>query len=51
MSFSMETKRQNKLSFLDIEVICKQGKFTTTNYCKPSFSRVYSNFENVLLLV
>ena len=28
MSFSMETKKENKLSFLDIEVIREQGKFT-----------------------
>ena len=32
MSFSMETEKENKLSFLDVEVIRKQGKFTTTVY-------------------
>ena len=32
MSFSMETEKENKLSFLDIEVIRKQGKFATTVY-------------------
>ena len=32
MSFSMEAKKDNKLSFLDVEVICEQGKFTTTVY-------------------
>ena len=44
MSFSMETEKENKLSFLDAEVICEQGKFTTTVYQKPTFSGVYSNF-------
>ena len=48
MSFSMETQKENKLSFLDVEVIREQGKFTTTIYRKPTFSGVYSNFESFL---
>ena len=44
MLFSMEAEKQNKLSFLDDEVICKQGKFTTTIYRKSTFTGVYSNF-------
>ena len=32
MSFSMETEKENKLSFLDAEVTYEQGKFTTTIY-------------------
>ena len=44
MSFSMETE----LSFLAVEVIRKQGKFTTTVYRKPTLSGVYSNFERFL---
>ena len=32
MSFSMETEKESKLSFLDVEVICEQGKFTITVY-------------------
>ena len=48
MSFSMETEKENKLSFLDVEVICEQGKFTTTVYRKPTFSGVFSNFESFL---
>ena len=51
MSFSMETKKENKLSFLDVEIIRKQEKFTTTIYRKPTFSGVYSNFESFLPLV
>ena len=49
MSFSMETEGQNKFSFLDIEVIRKQGKFSTTIYCRPTFSGVYCNFGSFLL--
>ena len=48
MSFSMETKRENKFSFVDVEVIRKQGKFTTTIYGKPTFSGIYSNLESFL---
>ena len=32
MSFSMETEKENKLSFLDIEIIREESKFTTTIY-------------------
>ena len=46
----METEKENKLPFLDVEVIRKQGKFTTTVYQKPTFSGVYSNFGSFLLV-
>ena len=48
MSFSMEKERPNRFCFLDVEVIRKQGKFTTTIYRKPTFNDVYSNFEKFL---
>ena len=32
MSCSIETEKKNKLSFLDVEIIREQGKFTTTIY-------------------
>ena len=44
MSFFMETEKENKLSFVDVEVISDQGKFTTTIYLKPAFNGVYSFF-------
>ena len=44
----METEKENKLSFLDVEVIREQGKFTTTVFRKPTFSGVYGNFESFL---
>ena len=46
MSFSMDTEKEDKLSFLDVEIIRKQGKFTTTIYRKLTFSGAYSNFES-----
>ena len=45
----METEKENKLSFLDVEIILEQGKFTTAFYRKPTFSGVYSNFELISL--
>ena len=50
MSFSMDTEKEDKLSFLDVEIIRKQGKFTTTIYRKPTFSDVYGNYESFLPL-
>ena len=50
MSFSMEAERQNTFSFLDIEVIREQIKFSTTIYRKPTFNGVYSNFKSFYLL-
>ena len=46
MFFSTKTERQNKFSFLNVEVIHEQGKFTSTIYRKLSFSGVYSNSES-----
>ena len=50
MSFSMEAERQSTFSFLDIEVIREQIKFSTSIYRKPIFSGVYSNFKTFYLL-
>ena len=44
----METEKENKLSFVDNEIIQEQGKLTTAVYQKPTFSGVYSNFESFL---
>ena len=46
----METEKENKLSFLDVEVIRKKGKFTTKIYRKPTFRGLYTNFESFLPL-
>ena len=45
MSFSMKTEKDNKLPFLEVEIIRKQAKFTTTIYQKPTFISIYSEFE------
>ena len=48
MSFSFEQEKNEKLSFLDIEVSREKGKFVTTVYRKPTFSGVYTHFESFL---
>ena len=40
MSFTIETEQNNKISFLDVNVIREQGKFITSVYRKPTFSGV-----------
>ena len=48
VTFSMETEKEKNLSFLDVEFIGEQGKFTTTVYGTPTFSGAYSNFDILL---
>ena len=38
--FFLEIEQNNKISFLDVNVICEQGKFMTSVYRKPIFSSV-----------
>ena len=48
MPFTIETDQRNKISFLDVNVIREQGKFTTSVSQKPTFSGVYSHFDSCL---
>ena len=48
MSFSFEQELNGKLLFPDVEVSRQQDKFVTTVYRKPSFSGVYTHFDNFL---
>ena len=48
MPFTIETDQRNKISFLDVNVIREQGKFTTSVNRKPTFSGVYSHFDSFL---
>ena len=57
MSFSMETEKEDKLSFPDVKIIREQGKFITAIYRKPTFSGVYGaicdhlpSFDNFIIL-
>ena len=46
MSFTIENEKQNRVSFFDVQIICEDKTFTTSVYCKPTFSRVYTHFDN-----
>ena len=41
----METQQERKLSFANVDIIHKQGKFGITVYQIPTLSGAYSNFE------
>ena len=48
MSFAIENKKQNRMSFLDLQIILRDKKFTTSFYRKPTFSVVYTYFDSFL---
>ena len=49
ISFTSETENKNSISFLDIKISRDNNKFTTSVYCKPTFSRVFTNFGSFIL--
>ena len=48
ISFTIETKQNNKISFLDVNVIREQDNFIASIYQKPTFSDVYTQFDSFL---
>ena len=42
MFFTIECEKQNRMSFLDIEIISEDKTFTTSAYHKATFSGVQS---------
>ena len=48
MSFTIETKQNNKMSFLGDIIIREQDKFITSVNRKPTFSGVYTHFNSFL---
>ena len=48
MSFTIESEKQNRMSFLDVQIIREDKIFTAFVYRKPTFSGVYSHFEGFL---
>ena len=48
MSFTVEREKQNRMFFLDIEIIREDKTFTTSVYRKPTFSGVYTHFDSFL---
>ena len=48
MSFTLESEKQNRMSFLDVQISREDKTFTTSAYRKPSFSGVYTHFSSFL---
>ena len=43
-----EIGKQNRMSFLDVQIIGEDKRFTTSFYHKPTFSGVYTYFDSLL---
>ena len=50
ISFSFETKKNEQMSFLNINVFRENGKFATNFYRKETFTAVYTNFSSFIPL-
>ena len=50
ISFTTETEKSDKMSFLDIEITRENNVFTTNVYRKPTFSGVYTHFDSFVPL-
>ena len=48
ISFTIENEKDNRMSFLDINIIREKDEFITSVYCKPTFSRIYTHFDSFL---
>ena len=49
MSFTIENEKQNRMPFLNLQIICEDETFTTSVYRKPAFSVVYTHLDSFLL--
>ena len=48
INFTVEQENVGSLSFLDVKICCKNGKFVTSLYRKPTFSGVFINYESII---
>ena len=49
MSFTIESEKEKKMSFIDVQIISDNKTFTTSGYRKPTFSEVYIHSDSFLL--
>ena len=45
INFTVEQRNIGSLSFLDVQICRKNGKFVTSVYRKPTFSGVFTNYH------
>ena len=50
INFLFETKKDEQMPFLDVNVFHDNGKFLTNVYRKETFTGVYTNFPSFILL-
>ena len=48
INFTVEKENIGSLSFLDVKICRKNGKFVTSVYRKPTFSGVFTNYESFI---
>ena len=48
ISFAIENVKDNRMSFLDVNIIREKDNFTTSVYRKPTFSGIYTHFDSFL---
>ena len=48
IKFTVEKENDGSLSFLDVKICCKNGKFVTSIYRKPIFCGVFTNYESFI---
>ena len=48
INFTIEKENVGSLSFLDIKICCKNSKFVTSVYRKPTFSGAFTNCESFI---
>ena len=48
VNFTVEKENVGSLSFLDVKICRKNGKFVTSVYRKPTFSGVFTNYESLI---
>ena len=48
ISLTMENEKDNRMSFLDVNILGEKDKFTTSVYRKPTFSGIYTHLDSFL---
>ena len=48
IKFTSEIEMNHSLSFLETKTVREDNKFSTSVYCKPKFSSVFTNFESFI---
>ena len=49
LSFAIENEKQNRMPFLDVQIICEDKRFTAVLFCKLTFSGIYTHVDSSLL--